>query len=454
MSGVGYDKAFQQQIEINRKWRNKAEQLFTDNDSIVVAIEQQIFPNICHIRLKNGGIGMGYYIAPNFLVTNAHVLPTYESIQESCLVAEHGMVNQSFHRPDRPDVPDVVVLNISDPFRQVAGIKLNFSSDESLDKNLLFFINYSCAKHGLEIVPVEVASAPGELPLKYKCLDDSIPQPGCSGTPVIEARVILGREPSWQFRQVGMVYARCNAINYDEKLLCALPINFDLDQIYQLQTLHEETNSLTKMALAASSIKDKIQHHKLLQEGTKISALKNSQFIAYIEGQTDLDIELPEGLEKLNGSGIISLSESLLLYKNQQSHKKIKFKVTVSSQELQEDLNSLFTKISSEVAITLRKGDNFFGYDFSKLFRIDICENSKNAWKVDLQDNTGKRLKISGKPSSSVFAIVIVPKDAIPISGNSLIDLFKKSMLEKKACEYVSVRTGANIKFKKQFTKD
>lgn len=432
MSGVEYNMALQQQMEIDKQRRVRAEEVFADEDSIELLIEQQIYPNVFPIQLNNGSVGMGYYISPNYLVTNAHVLPTYDSIHESS-ISRHGKITKSFHRPDRPDTPDIVLVKTENPARQNTGIPTNFSEDASLDRTKLFFINYSLEEKQIIFVPLDIVSKPGEVPIRYRCMDETIPQPGCSGAPIIEARVLLGREPTWQFRQVAIVYARCAERSTEEQLLCAMPINLDLQQIYQLETLHEESSRFSQMALAASSINDSAQAQSLTQKMADTSEYAKAQFIAYTEGETNLDIELPEGLEKLIGSGIIKLEESLLLEKNQKAYKKVTFNISISLEELVEDLNSLFASIASNAEIVLRKGDSYFE---SKFLRVDIGESTKEIWKVDLQDNTGKGLKISGKSASSVFAIVRVPKEPGTISGPDLVSLFRKSMQNSKACDY------------------
>lgn len=445
MFGVKFDMDLQQ-FEMDKKRREQAEKLFANKESIIKIAQSDIFPNIITISLNNGSIGIGYYIAPNFIMTNAHVLPTYESIQNSSITS-HGIIENSFHRPVNPHAPDMALIKIKNPVNNVKGIGKDFSDDKALEKSLLFFVNYNFEIQNFELISVMLVSNPGEFPLKYTCLNDTIPQPGCSGSPIIEARVILAREPYWQFRQVSMVYARCDIEeDPDDKLLCALPIKFDLEQIYQLQTSLEEIDHFSAMATAALIIKDEKQSGALLQEKAKTASQANTQFIAYTSGQTSLDIALPDGFEKLIGSGIIELSASLLLKENQKFH-KLKLDQSFSQEEIKEDLASLFEEISGENEINLKQGDNFFKTD---LFRIDVCNGSNNQWKIDLQDNTGKGVKIGSKSASSVFAIVIIPKDIKIIEGEKLVNSLKMSMQEKKSCKYDAITTGeTHIKNKK-----
>lgn len=444
MSGVEYNAALQLQMEIDRQRRAKAEELFSDDASIELSIKQQIYPNVFPIQLNNGSIGMGYYISPGYLVSNAHVLPTYVSIHESS-IKRHGKIAKSFHRPDRPDAPDIVLVKLENAVHQNNGIPVNFSEDASLDRTRLFFINYSLEEEQIKFVPLELISKQGEAPIRYRCLDATIPQPGCSGAPIIEARVLLGKEPIWQFRQAAIVYARCNDVGTEEQLLCAMPINFDLQQVYKLQTVYEESDHFSQMALAASSINDSDQAQTLLLKTKEASEYAMSKFLAYTDGETNLDIDLPEGLEKLIGSGIINLKESLLLEKNQKVYKKVTFKVTISFEELNDDLNRLLESIATNNEITLRKGDSYFE---SKFLRVDVGESTTDIWKIDLQDNTGKGIKIAGKSASYVFAIARVPKEPGTISGSTLVAMFKKSMQNGKACDSYVLETKANASIK------
>lgn len=456
MFGVKYNMNFQQ-FEMDKKRREQAAELFANVASITKIAQSDIFTNIIPISLNNGSIGIGYYIAPNFIMTNAHVLPTYESIQNSSITS-HGIIENSFHRPVNPHAPDMALIKIKNPVNNVKGIAKDFSDDEALEESLLFFVNYNFEIQNFELIPVRLVSNPGEFPLKYTCLNDTIPQPGCSGSPIIEARVILAREPYWQFRQVSMVYARCDiAAASDEKLLCALPINFDLEQIYQLQSLLEEVDHFSAMATAASIMNDEKQSQELLQEKAKTDYQANTQFIAYNSGQTSLDIELPDGFEKLIGSGIIELSKSLLLKRNQQFH-EVTLHRSASLEELQKDLDILFAKISKHEEIKIYTGNSFFrsdksdGSDGSDFFRIDVCYGSNKEWKIDLQDNTGKRVKIGSKSASSVFAIVIIPKDIKIIEGEKLVNSLKMSMQEKKPCKYDAQTKENNIESKKNIS--
>jgi len=88
------------------KRTKEAEIMFNDEESLREAINQDIFPCIVSIITDRGIIGIGFFQSPEWLISNAHVLPTFQHVMRARL--ENGRINselnakRSFHRLELP----------------------------------------------------------------------------------------------------------------------------------------------------------------------------------------------------------------------------------------------------------------------------------------------------------------------------------------------------------------
>ena len=143
----------------------------------------------------------------------------------------------------------------------------------------------------------------------------SEPQLGSSGSPILEAFVIPGKDPKWNFRSVAALYGRCPKAWWDRskdsqsmtdaKMICAIPIKQDFDQI--LRILHGEEIGKRNEKFD-SQVAQRFQNQARLE-------LREFQ-----QGMSILNMSVPEGLEKLlksnNDCDISPLSESLFIKEN------------------------------------------------------------------------------------------------------------------------------------------
>jgi hypothetical protein len=456
----------------NKRRFAEAEAMFINKVGLEQSIKDHIFPCVFCLSTKYSIIGTGFFQHGLWLVSNAHVLPSYEYLLETSLINSEAqyaplMVAQSFHRPsENPKSPDIVIVNVTSRTNENSnGLAVDFSGDEPYKKSIFFYVYFDCnlkthiIKH---IVPYDISG----FPLLYRCEDGTDPQPGCSGSPIIEARVLIARNPKWQFRTIGMVYARCypNELSTlppigNQKLVCSIPVRIDFEQIRREILIPQETAlRYREMAQASVAMRDdqKLAEFTYQEKQEYLHAQKN--FEAFLEGTTQLDISLPDGLEKLLGNGIIDLKHSMLLNDNQKKYKdkEHKFKNLIETlPDLKNALGEFIIEIQNSGDMALKVGDNFL-LSKSNFFRIDVSGSVEKGWKLDLQDNTGvfkvkvnqehlKDLYPSGtkkkvgdhiEPVSSVFAIVTISQDIQSISGQILAGFLKESLKTKVAVTY------------------
>lgn len=427
-----------------RQDKTKSRKIFSEKIGLDEAIKRKIFPALVTIKTKNGIFGVGFFQHSEWLVSNAHVIPSREILDSEVEVIDHQantltlIAKSSYHRPsNRDDSPDAVIINTS--FRYEGNSKClptQFSGDEGYAERYTFYVNLNANNlNDFAIKFLRLLSKKNTYPFIYECEDGSEPQPGCSGSPIIEARVTEGKNPQWQFRVIGILYARCSAnwynansaiatelVNDNIRLICAIPIIQDFSQILQtiiLPSLHADREK--QMAFASKSLDDpqgeidSKKYSKMSQESEKLSKAGLAKFE---DGDSSLNIDLPDGLEKLLGKDIIAIENSYLITQEK-----------CTKEELKKAFISFMEKISKYPAFKIQGGDN---QDTSAegFFRVDVSGGKNTDWMLQVQDNTGKGIKVGSKSASSVFAIVKVPKDIVSILGKELSKLFLQSQNE------------------------
>ncbi len=431
------------------------------------AITETILPSLVFIQTRNGIRGMGFFQHQEWLVSNAHVLSCKELLDEAEFSDFRGTllplsVTKSYHRPsERDTAPDLVVINgnVSGVF-EIRGLSTEFTDDVGLIETYHFYLDNSASGDSIKFI--QQMSKPGVYPVIYQCLDGTSPQPGDSGSPIFEARVIVGREPKWQIRVADVLYARCSPewfnsradlkianASLEQKLVCAIPAAPDLKMLYPMLVDVGRAGRADQMAVASASLGDALGRKDAGRYATMSAAATASaeqRFFEFEAGITYLNIELPEGLEKLWGSGIVKLERSLMIgavLRSEITKASYPGLPNISLDELKANYVAFMEDIASKDDMVLYESDNFikFGY-----LRLDVhFIDGKRNWKLDIQDNTGKGLKHDGKSLSSVFATVIVPTIQPKILfGRELADLFKKSQNTQKAQDSSSLSTESH----------
>ncbi len=466
------NRLIQNQRESDELRTEKAQEFFKNLDSLSFAITHHVLPAIAIIN--NGRIGTAFYQGPTWIVTNAHVAPSRDDLQDWRLLNWNNdvtspVVKRSFHRQERPDMPDLVIIEIEDNEHNSHPIlQTKFSDDEALDEILTFYID-----HDLEIKFLKKTSGENLYPLMYECLDGSSPQPGTSGSPILEARVVISREPFWQFKVVGALYARC-APNDKEKssnshansffesapkmptmFVCAIPVIQDFDQLLGLLNTLSEAERYYESAKASATFSDKKgqEDEKRYLTLTDITLqLANKGFLEYQQGQSPLSIDLPDGLEKLLGKGIVGLSQSVLLGKKvvnwwKDGQKEIKKPIDqlphertgfpcIELSKLSEDFKALLDRINGIEEIKIQSSNANKTIFTNGHFRIDQLGASANQWRLEIQDNTDQFYKRTSPSLSCTFAIVLFPKSLEKLQGPVLREAFDKSQTDKEPKEY------------------
>lgn len=446
----------------DRRRSQEAKSIFDNRIGLQEAVAREILPALVTINTQYGVIGTGFYQHSQWLVSNAHVVPAKEVLNGVQFLqqgsAQPVQLHRSYHRPSqRPEAPDVVVMNTE--LTTGAGqpcLRTDFNGDESHQMRLAFYIDLARDGSGqYQIKFLYPLSKPGTYPVIYQSIDGSVPEPGSSGSPIIEARVATGHSPEWQFRVVGALYARCAASWYnnnsqirtklvadDTKLVCAIPIKQDFNQILEILNKEAMAERQRQMSAASATFHDEKgrQDTERYKRDSQLSdAAAKIGLQKFSNGESPLNIALPDGLEKLYYSSIVAIENSLLIPKvltsvagGKSVVKKRFFNVPQASYaELQSDFDDFVALIREMNQVKLTEGDSVYTSPAGH-FRIDIHPAAGKTYQIDIQDNTGKFF-LNGKALSSVFAKAIVPQDPKHVNGKYLAQLFIQSQNAKSA---------------------
>lgn len=422
--------------------KSEAESIFTQRRGLEEAIREHVFPCLVTITTKDGTVGTGFFQHSDWLVTNAHVTPVRELLNSSMLMdndkrAYKAEVIGSYHRPiENMAAPDVVIAKLKSRARgNVKSLPMEFNGDDHHQDTISFYVFFDEDTNSLQIKFLRLKSRLGEYPIKYECEDGTEPRPGCSGSPVIEARVATNTQ-RWQFQTVGVVYARCvNDQAGGPRLVCAIPVIQDFSQIFKIELQGILADGSIRYAKTCRDVDrgDDSRFKSYMQEADGEIACRSMLLKAFNEGETSLNIDLPDGLEKLLGRGIIAIEDSAFSSKTQRRYKiEDKGYPTLTKEELTQAYEQCIKTIRDAPTIPLQKGKIIN----TKYFRVDADPvrdggSGKKFWKLDLQDNIGDGYKANGEPISSKFAIVRIPIEEKVILGAELADLFTCSQKDK-----------------------
>lgn len=371
---------------------------------------------------------MGFFRFETWLVSNAHVIHDNSEIQEGLLIKKYDdtktflEVEQGYHRPWNSMIsPDLVVLNTKDRHRSLPNAVL--SLDETYPDKHFFYVDTQ-----FQIQFLRPVSAPGELPMKFICANGSIPDFGCSGSPIFSAEVVIGKTPTWRFELIGAVYAR------HLSALCGIPIVQEFEQIRQIIISTDSSARHRQRMISSEHIGDaqQAQTSQILAE--RDEALATAGIQVFNAGHSILHIELPEGLERLAKNTYAKLTESYL-----QSIKGL------SLEQVQNSFIEFIDHIKQHQSLYI-KYDTDTPVLETKYWRLDCKPGGQNGLFriLQIQDNTGKTATVpgTGKSASSIFAQIKVLKNIHYINGEPLSDdliLSHKAIEQDQAEHEVSI---------------
>ena len=463
--------------KLEAKWFSEAKQKLPSKEGLVSFVNEEVLHNILVIRTQNGICGMGFFQFGKWIISNAHIFPRQELLVNATFEDLNGnQVNidilKSFHRPcHNYAAPDLAVINVENNQLGSYGLQIKYTENEGTDE-IYFYID--CKQpYGSRASIKELIKLPsiGKCPDVFVCKNGHGPQPGDSGSPIFAARVLNTFDRSWQVKVVGALYACCDPAWYNRQasrpleksynhLVCAIPVLPDLEFILQAYLLNEDNaNRAAQCAEATTYINQTTpgrDYQRYKQDEQRARALMRQGFYEYQEGKTVLDIELPDGLEKLWYKTIVRLEQSLLIRKvlknkvlNSRAN-SVKYVPDVSAEELHEDCQAFFTGLQQEENIHLTVNDGF-RLSPSKYLRLDVAGGNNSHWTVQLQDCTGKiKMKPNGKgsdkpqPLSSVFASVQIPSELEAIPGEALGQLLLDSYKQQQNVAYENSKSHSS----------
>ena len=411
-------KIEQQELDCERI--ASAAKLFIEKKNLENTIVQNVYPALVVIETPNFRIGMGFFQYNTWLVSNAHVIKNRDEIDNGVVLRKHDATEvpleaaQSYHRPWASVVsPDIVVVNTLNHHASIPTNRL--SLDPTHNKSHYFYIDIKFEIHYL--LP---ASSPGDIPLLFRSQDGTTPQPGCSGTPIFAANMTI-ENPTWTFEILGALYARCTDTlgemdqfpHRAQKLVCCVPIAHDFEQIRRIMISLDSANNYQKKSECSVALIDMQQKDAYQQMSRKEKKLADAGILEYQVGHTVLEIALPKGLEKLDGNGFYRLEQSHLMRLKNLSPKQIKQTFSQFIEYIGQ-FQSIRIDVTDET--TLLSQDHW---------RLDCKPGTNGQYRLlQLQDNTGKGVKIKGKgkSASSVFAEVKVPENITVINGQFLAE--------------------------------
>ena len=209
---------------------------FSDKNGFNEAINTKIMPCVQALTfVERNRKGTCFYFGSNWISSNSHVVADLKDLEAGSVGDTNlaGVVASGFFRPkDLGNYPDVMVANITPGF-DYKTIPTTFPEDACHNDSLTFYIDVYDLDNPVKLL--EKTANPTTDPeskglLVYSQADGARPRQGTSGSPIIEARLIITKHnqpPHWVFALQGMLFA------YKEDSLhaYAVPLGQDLEQI-------------------------------------------------------------------------------------------------------------------------------------------------------------------------------------------------------------------------------
>ena len=454
------------------------------------AISDQIIP--CILTVRTGDIwGTAFFAHPNWLVGNAHVFTTHNSIDQAEWHTHSGPIDMSvlekfIRPPESITTPDIVVANMSHDIPDISKALLSLPSEytkiASLDSQLddaeqqnyepesvIFTIDTTPTVTGhfrpcvLKEVTCDtmsqhehsgIADTFDGVPMVFEPEIPGSLKYGMSGAPVLKAFRDAIHHP-WQFSLIGVLYARCQFVASKPPLACVVPLEFDLEQIRQIKIEQDSAkNSYSKLLSHMGVFHDKdaeIINQQLKNDVSHAKQAVKDQWRAYEEGVSPLYINAPDHIEKLLGKYIkieySALSSTCAFFtknaiKAFKKNSSIENLFGVENEVLHQSFEKCLHDLGAIPQVDIKKSGKV-DLD-NEYFRIDMAGANKDTMiKFSLQDNIkGDQLRnvdngsyaqkqykksVEKKPYSSVFAEVRVNNSLKKIEGSMLAEALLKA---------------------------
>ena len=401
----------QYNAEMDRNWDKEAKRMFQNRESLENAINTEILPTVVKIESSDGRTGMGFFRHSQWFVSNAHVIRHRADIDLGIeLTDSKGFsialdVEEAYHRPyDNNKAPDIVVLKTD------SRAKGNFSchssnlfehEQDTIEGEIFFYLDANFQVHFLSL-----QSKRGDVPLRFRCANGHLPKEGSSGSPIMSAKVLRGKEPKWIFKTEAALYARCKSdFITQERYVCGIPIEHEFKHIYDILVTIDSSVRLSMMAEAGRILGDQEKADQYASSSQTQARLADSKIKIFEAGASPLDIFLPDELEKLAGKAVVSLRRSMFI------HSK-KYRPRLTENEVVDLFESFINEMSQKSSVKFAIQDRLLE---NKYWRVDCAPaGSGKYWKLDLQDNIGGRgAKENGEPVSSIFGQIKFPKTMV-----------------------------------------
>ena len=441
-------------------------------EDLYQAISDQIIP--CILTVRAGDIwGTAFFAHPNWLVGNAHVFTTHNCIDQAEWHTHSGPIDMSvlekfIRPPESITTPDIVVANMSHDIPDISKALLSLPSEytkiASLDsqsddaeqqnyepESVIFTIDTTptVTGHFRPCVLKEVtrdtmsqhehsgiADTFDGVPMVFEPEIPGSLKYGMSGAPVLKAFRDAIHHP-WQFKLIGVLYARCQFMASKPSLACVVPLDFDLEQIRQIKIEQDSANnSYCKLLSHTGVFHDKdaeIINQQLKNDVSHAKQAVKDQWRAYEDGVSPLCINAPDHIEKLLGKYIkieySALSSTCAFFtrnaiKALQKKSSIENLFGVKNEVLHQSFEKCLHDLRAMPQVDIKKSDKV-GLD-NKHFRIDMAGANKGTMvRFSLQDNI--RGHHNKKPYSSVFAEVRVDNSLMHIEGGILAEALQKA---------------------------
>ena len=435
--------------ELDSAWEKSAKEMFDEKHKTELekTIKKEIFPCMVYIETDFGICGTGFFYHDKWLVSNANILRGHADIESLTMVDNNGdecrlelgskgVFNSNLNKKH---IPNIVIANVKSRSNNNYKCMPKLTSDEYYKGGTInFYVYFDSETKKLKIQYVtKHRNKPTDI---YECDDKAIPQPGCSGSPIIEARVIKGKTPTWKFKTVGVL---CAVDSANKKLLHTTSMDHTFHEILailKLTNIHnrdiQKFNMLTKFT---------DRNHTLpndLPKGTESLALypyvrkmeKNHHYV--------ITNHLPFLIAKN-----LSENDAFLLFRTNKSNffAILRFDIQGKLTDLvAKILNNAITTIQTDEIITVEP----FGGNLEKVdLKNSICNamNNHSDHKLSVEKKfienifhkstyRAKWLQITETSFKNPITIIMEPISALPskkslyLNGQSLLEYGKSDV--------------------------
>ncbi|MBT4803466.1 MAG: ankyrin repeat domain-containing protein [Legionellales bacterium] len=463
------DKYIKEQAERDSSNAALAKSNFDSRVGFADAVDTEIKPCIQELAIADRK-GTTFYFGSNWISSNSHVVASLEELAIASLAGEGlaGDVFSGFFRPKvLGDYPDIMVANISDNSDNKSIPILWFSLSECHAESLTFYIDIYDRENPVKLLN-KIEDVKSGL-LAYRQVDGNIPEPGTSGSPIVEARLVIPEKdspPQWVFALQGVLFAyQKETIN-----VYAVELGQDLDQIRQMLFKKQEQERAQESGEAVITLGD--NPACFWSDVAKAKEIYDKELVCYNEGVGASIIDLPDNLVPLADSTIVPLKCSYRLIGSERDispsrknlrpgsggyikeHSKYNDKLkkmmhpAITLSELRADRDELYTKIEAIKSVTLPScSDSRESSDVETTInlRVDHIGSIDSGYFIfslqdNLEDSNSVAIKSNGKSISSTFAMAKIYTNIPKIDSSLLIAMLRRSESISKCVKYWDVK--------------